>query len=231
MAKKAENTSISLEPIKKTVVTAKIIGTSDLILNTKCRSYELPEIFKQTHPKGTKMPAKYAQAYNLWEHLITSLHWRDPITFHDDDWSLYSEEEWEYYMKNNAPCFKAYAMLGSMRQAFITFGFKDSTGKNGTDMDRALSMSSDKYPITFERVGYEQKLIPSKAKGNPNVVGTFNIFSGWGATVQFICPDIFLPEESLISLLATTGEFVGIGTQRKNGYGRFEVVSVECEKK
>lgn len=229
MAKAKEVTQeTQFDKIKKTKITADLIGTGELILNKKCRSYELPEIWKQTHPKGSEMPASLRQGFNLWEHLITSLHWRDPIIFHDDDWSLYTEEELKYYLENNAPCIKSYALIGSMKEAFISLGYKDSTGKNGSDITRAVSATAEKFPITFAEAHYEQKLIPTAGKSKTNVVGQYNVFSGWKTTVELVCANVVLPKETLVSLLIATGEFIGIGTQRKNGYGHFTVDNVRC---
>ena len=61
--------NVTFEPVKQTVVDVELIGTSDLILNKKCRSYERAEVWKQTNPKGAKMPKNLEQDYNLWEHL------------------------------------------------------------------------------------------------------------------------------------------------------------------
>lgn len=49
------------------------------------------------------MPEIYNQGKNIWEGLITGIHWEKPITFHDEDISLYTQEEWESYMKDNRP--------------------------------------------------------------------------------------------------------------------------------
>ena len=89
-------TAINLEQIKPKTLIVTVNGTSDLILCKKSRSYELAEIYKQSHPKGSKIPQKYQQDYCLWEKLITSIHWQQPITFHDDDNTLYTEEEWSH---------------------------------------------------------------------------------------------------------------------------------------
>ena len=39
----------------------------------------------------------------MWEQRITSIHWKNPIEYHDEDISLYTQEEWESYMKDNRP--------------------------------------------------------------------------------------------------------------------------------
>lgn len=228
MAKKTEDAKVfSLEPVKQTIIDVELIGTSDLILNKKCRSYERAEVWKQTNPKGAKMPKELDQEYNLWEHLITSLTWNKPINFHDDDYALYTQEEWERYMRENNPCILASAFVGAMSEAFKTFGFKDSTGKAGTDFKRAVNFQSPKFPITFAGVGYEQKLIPTQGISRTNVVGQYNVFNGWKCRVQLACADVVFPYETIVDLLATTGRFIGIGTQRKNGFGHFEIGETE----
>ena len=85
MANKKEDKVFQFEQIKEGRMLVTIQGDTDLILCKKSRSYEREEVFKQSHPKGTKIPAEYQQAYNLWEKLITSIHWENPITFHDED--------------------------------------------------------------------------------------------------------------------------------------------------
>lgn len=219
--------NVTFEPVKQTVIDVELIGTSDLILNKKCRSYERAEVWKQTNPKGAKMPKNLEQDYNLWEHLITSITWDKPIEFHDDDYSLYTEEEWKQYMTENNPCILTAAFTGGMAEAFKTFGYKGSTGKDGTDVKRSVNFLSPKAPITFTSAEYEQKLVPTKGITRTNVVAQYNIFHGWKCNVQLACADVVFPYETIIELLATTGKFIGVGTQRKNGYGHFAIGSVK----
>ncbi len=232
MAKKTaekETKTITLEPVKKTLITMDLVGTSDLILNKKARSFELLEIWKQSHPKGEIPPKVLTQDYNLWEKLITSLDWKDPITFHDDDWKKYTEKEWTDYMKNNQPCVSSQAIFGSMYEAFVSFGYKDKTGKAGTDVKRAVSFSSNRYPITFAQATYQQKLIPNNTMQHTNVLGQNNVFSGWRIPIGIYTADVAIPVSTVIDLLATSGSFIGISTQRKNGYGRFTIENVKTQ--
>ena len=226
MAKKNAETTINLEPVKQTIIDVELIGSSDLILNKKCRSYERSEVWKQTHPKGSKMPKELDQEFSLWEHLITSLTWNKPIEFHDDDYSKYTQEEWETYMRENNPCILAAAFAGAMSEAFKTFGFKDSTGKAGTDLRRSVNFQSPKFPIEFQAVEYEQKLVPNTGINKTNVVAQYNVFHNWKCKLRILTADVVFPYETIIDLLATTGKFIGVGTQRKNGYGHFEIGEV-----
>lgn len=229
MAKKEETKDIRLEPIKQTIANVELVGTSDLILCKKSRSYERAQIFAQSHPKGTKLPKYLDQPYNVWQHLITSITWDKPIVFHDDDYSLYSEEEWVNYMTNNAPCILSNAFSGAMNEAWATFGFKEGTGKNGTDFKRAVNFMSPKFPIAFAEVEYEQKLVPNNGLNKANVIAQYNLFHNWKCNVQIAIADTVFPYETILELLAVTGKFIGVGTQRKNGYGHFEIGEVELK--
>lgn len=227
MAKKNEEKVINIEPLKQTIIKAELIGDTDLILNKKCRSYERSEVWKQSHPKGSKMPKVLDQDYNLWEHLITSITWNKPITFHDDDYSLYTQEEWETYMRENNPCILSAAFAGAMNEAWKTFGFKDSTGRDGTDFKRSVNFMSTRFPITFAAVEYEQKLVPNTGLNKTNVVCQYNLFHNWKCNVELSCADIVFPYQTIIDLLSVTGRFIGIGTQRKNGFGHFSIGHIE----
>lgn len=229
MAKKNSGI-IELGKIKETKLIVELIGDSDLILNKKARSFEREQVFIQTHEDGEEVPDNIStkkRNYCLWEHLITSITWRDPIVFHDDDYYKYTEDEWRNYMEHNAPCILSNAFTGAMAEAFKTFGYKEKTGKAGTDLRRAVNFCSPKFPIEFEQVGYEQKLVPNTGIDKKNVVAQYNVFHNWKCTVEIACADVVFPEKTIISLLETTGRYIGVGTQRKNGYGRWHVGNIQ----
>lgn len=224
MATKKTET-IELAAIKEGSMIVKISGDSDLVLCKKARSYEREEIFKQSHPKGTKIPAEYQQNYNLWEKLITSLHWEKPIEFHDDDYSKYTEEEWNKYMSENKPCILAKAFQESIKEAFISCGFKDSTGKAGTDFKRTISFQN-MVPITFAQVGYDQHLAQTSGLSKTNVLTQQNVFNGWSAEVKIDYLESAFPKETILDLIQCAGRFIGIGSRRGEGYGRYHIEEV-----
>ena len=229
MVEKKKSGVMEIGKIKETKLIVVLIGDSGLILNKKARSFEREQVFIQTHDDGEEVPDNIStkkRNYNLWEHLITSITWRDPIVFHDDDYYKYTEEEWEDYMQNNAPCILSAAFTGAMAEAFKTFGYKGKTGKAGADLRRAVNFCMPKFPITFEQVGYEQKLVPNTGMDKKNVVAQYNVFHNWKCTVEIACADVVFPEKTIVSLLETTGRYIGVGTQRKNGYGRWHVGEV-----
>ena len=104
---KKQEQVMTIEPLKETVMRIELVGDSDLVLNKKDRFFEQSEIWKQTHPKGAEPPTIYKRKVGVWEHLITSITWRDQIEFHDEKPELYTEQEWQNYMENNKPCILA----------------------------------------------------------------------------------------------------------------------------
>lgn len=227
MAKKETNANtLKIEelPIKKVAIT--LAGDSDLILRKKSRSFEMEEIFKQSHPKGTKIPAEYQQPYNKWERLITSVHWLNPITFHDDNHELYTEEEWQKYMNENAPCILGKAFKDSMKEAFISCGFKESTGKNGTDYMRTTNIS-ELNPVTFMEAGWDEHLAMTSGLSRVNVLTVQNMFREWRCTIELTYLESALPLATICSLLTAAGAFIGVGARRGEGFGRYHIEDIK----
>lgn len=222
--------TIKIEPLKETQLHVQLIGDSDLILHGRSRYYLQSEIWKQQHPKGAEPPAIYKQDKNVWESLITSIHWKNPIQFHDEDISLYSEGEWKEYMQNNQPCILAIAFYKSFAESFITF-FKDNIKKNGTDVKRAINMIGGIYPITFAGVEVQHSIVPTSgaSSGSP-VLASCNVFHGWQCEIDLSCPDVVFPYETVLSIIQATGRYIGIGTQRMNGYGRYHIGDIQVTK-
>lgn len=214
--------TFTIEPLKETTLRLELIGDTDLILHKRSRYYEQAECWKQAHDKGTKMPEIYNQSKNIWEGLITGIHWEKPITFHDEDVSLYTQEEWESYMKDNRPCILTQAFKKAFTETFITF-FKDSTGKKGTDIKRSLSMAGSICPVTFSDVEVVSNIVPTSGISASPVLCSSNVFHNWRTTIEVSCPDIVFPHETVLQLIETSGKYIGIGTQRANGNGRYHI--------
>lgn len=214
--------TFTIEPLKETTLRLELIGDTDLILHKRSRYYEQAECWKQAHDKGTKMPKIYNQSKNIWEGLITGIHWEKPITFHDEDISLYTQEEWESYMKDNRPCILTQAFKKAFTETFITF-FKDSTGKKGTDIKRSLSMAGSICPVTFSDVEVVSNIVPTSGISASPVLCSSNVFHNWRTTIEVSCPDIVFPHETVLQLIETSGKYIGIGTQRANGNGRYHI--------
>lgn len=218
----AKAKSFTIEPLKETTLKLELISDTDLILHKRSRYYEQAECWKQAHDKGTKMPEIYNQSKNIWEGLITGVHWEKPIEFHDEDISLYTQEEWESYMKYNRPCILTQAFKKAFTETFITF-FKDSTGKKGTDIKRSLSMAGSICPVNFESVEVVSNIVPTSGISASPVLCSSNVFHNWRTTIEVSCPDIVFPHETVLQLIETSGKYIGIRTQRANGNGRYHI--------
>lgn len=218
----AKAKSFTIEPLKETTLKLELICDTDLILHKRSRYYEQAECWKQAHDKGTKMPEIYNQSKNIWEGLVTGIHWEKPIEFHDEDISLYTQEEWESYMKDNRPCILTQAFKKAFTETFITF-FKDSTGKKGTDIKRSLSMAGSICPVNFESVEVVSNIVPTSGISASPVLCSSNVFHNWRTTIEVSCPDIVFPHETVLQLIETSGKYIGIGTQRANGNGRYHI--------
>nr|DAG55002.1 MAG TPA: hypothetical protein [Caudoviricetes sp.] len=218
----AKAKSFTIEPLKETTLKLELIGDTDLILHKRSRYYEQAECWKQAHDKGTKMPEIYNQSKNIWEGLITGIHWEKPIEFHDEDISLYTQEEWESYMKDNRPCILTQAFKKAFTETFITF-FKDSTGKKGTDIKRSLSIAGSICPVAFSDVEVVSNIVPTSGISASPVLCSSNVFHNWRTTIEVSCPDIVFPHETVLQLIETSGKYIGIGTQRANGNGRYHI--------
>lgn len=227
----AKEKVISVEPLKENIITMDLVGDTDLMLHARSRYYVQCEVWKQSHDKGSEPPAIYKQGKNIWEPLITSIHWEKPIQFHDEDISLYSEEEWKEYIENNRPCILTYAFVKSFKESFITF-FKDTTGRAGTDFSRSVNLEGSICPVDFTSARIENSIVPTMGagKGAP-VLASCNVFNGWKTKITVSCPQIVFPLETLIQIISTTGKYIGIGTQRANGFGRYHIENVTVVKK
>ena len=217
--------NIKIEPIKENTLSFTIAGDSDLVLHKKSRQYVLSEVYKQNHPRGTEMPERF-KIKNEWEQFITGITWLKPITFHDDDPSLYCEEEWNDYMQNNVPCFLTYAFFKSFFEVFVTF-FKESTGKNGTDVKRAFVFNEQLAPIQFASARTDSSIAPGSGINKTPVVSNVNILSGWRTSFSITVPEKVMPVDTVVSMVCTAGKYLGIGSRRAEGYGRYHIEEVK----
>ncbi len=225
----AKNTEvITLGGVNKTTMSIELVGTSPLILNKKTLSFEREQIFAQSHKKGTKIPDALNTKlhYNLWEKLITSITWRDEIE-QFDDYEDYTEEMYHDLLDNNAPCILARAFTASFYETFVSFGYKESTGRNGTDFKRSVKVVNWKNPITFAASAYEQVLTPNTGINKVNVLAQHTLFKDWKCEIEVSFVENIFPRETVLEIINNTGEFIGVGTKRADGFGSYRLGQVK----
>ena len=222
---RTKETTAKIAQMKTTKLDIELLGTSPLYLHGKARSYIRSEVWKQNNPRGAEPPNNINQPANVWEQLITSIEWLDPIEYHDDDYSLYSEEEWRRYMETNKPLLHSAKIGGAMKEVFISC-YKEKTGKAGTDLQRALNFTDKGFPIEAGWYEPESIIIPGSGINRAPVVCNRNILHDWKCEVSIIVPESIFPAETIISILRNAGWMIGLSTNHKNGYGRFVIGNV-----
>ena len=86
-----------------------------------------------------------------------------------------------------------------------------------------MNFDGNKIPVDFTSVVYESKLVPNTGINKSNVVCNQNIFSGWRCRITLRMPEKVFPIETVVSVVSTAGRYIGVGSQRKNGYGRYHI--------
>jgi hypothetical protein len=129
-------------------------------------------------------------------------------------------------MTENQPCILAQAFLKSFKEAVITF-YK-SSGLKGSDLRRSMVLIGKLCPITFAENRLHKNIVNTQEDGRGSaVLLEANVFSGWRTEIEFMTPSNVFPKESMLSIIQSTGEFIGIGSQRANGFGRYHIGNVD----
>jgi len=210
---KSVEKEVVIKPIKMEQATIIIEGDSDLILNKMNRRTvrELTDIRKDK--------AKTIQAPNIWDDVITAMHWRDQLPEGE-----YTEETLHDLLQNNAPCISAFGLKKSFGQAVV----RNEVDTYSTKFDACVNIVSvgNLIPITFAEHHVDEKLMSPK-KGKPVLV-RMNRFTGWRAkfTIQYMDGGAYGIEQ-ILQVINLAGFGLGIGSGRTSGYGRYHIVAIE----
>lgn len=210
---------IKINPIEIKHARIYIKGESDLVLNQMNARNERTLTEKQNNTKVT------AKAPNVWEDIITSIHWYNGHGMKD----TYAESTEEKMLdlldpKNgNAPCITAFGLKKSFGQAVV----RNEVDKYATKFDNAVNITAKKglIPITFAEWSAEQRLMSPK-KGSPVLV-RLNHFIGWSAHFDISYTDNVYSLEQIANIINLAGFGLGIGSGRTSGYGRYQIVNIE----
>lgn len=187
-----------------------IVGDSDLILN------KMNDVSAQMLIDQRKDKAKKIEKPNMWEQIITSIHWRDgkPHEF--------SENSMIEALKNNAPCLSAFGLKKSFGDAVV----RNEIDKYKTKFDASVNVLSTGglVPIKFTEHYIDEKLMSPK-KGAP-VLARLNRFTGWSAVVEIAFVDNVYSIEQIVNIINLAGFGIGIGSGRTSGYGRYHVEGI-----
>ena len=203
---------IEIKEVKPQSIIVHIEGDTDLVLN------KMNDVTTRQLTDARKDKAKKIDTPNVWEEIITAMHWRDgkPTDF--------TEEGLADALTNNAPCLTAFGLKKSFGEAVVRLGIDTYSTKFDASVN--IITSGGLVPITFAEHFVDEKLMSPK-KGAPVLVH-LNRFVGWSADIQISYIDSVYSTEQLINIINLAGFGIGIGSGRRScGYGRYHVTGVE----
>ena len=205
-----EENVIELKPLGNRFIEVTIAGDSDLVLN------KMNDVSTKMLIEKRKDKAQSTEKANIWESIITSMHWRDgkPEDF--------SEKGLLEALKNNAPCITSFGLKKSFGDAVV----RSEIDKYKTKFDANVNVVSKGglVPITFVEHSIDEKLMSPK-KGSP-VLAHLNRFSGWKATFTVSFMQNVYSAEQIVNIINIAGFGLGIGSGRSSGVGRYHVEDV-----
>lgn len=203
---------IELKPLGNKFMEVTIVGDSDLVLN-KMNDVNAKQLIDKQKDK-----AKDTAKPNVWEEIITSMHWCNgkPTDF--------SEKGLENALKENAPCITDFGLKKSFGDAVV----RAEIDKYKTKFDANVNMvdKSGLVPIKFAEHFIDEKLMSPK-KGSPVLVH-LNRFTGWSATFTISYMENVYSAEQIINIINIAGFGLGIGSGRTSGFGRYHVENVRA---
>lgn len=210
-ANKIELTPLS-EKFKHMIV--HIEGDGDLVLN-KMNARTMRMLLAEDRKKIKEVP-------NVWEDVITSLHWRDPLPM-DDTYIESNEEMMHKLLSENAPCITTFGLAKSFGQTVVRVGIDHYSTK--FDANVKVIANNGLVPIKFAGWKLEERLMTPQ-KGSP-VVARLNHFSCWNADINISFMEHMFSRDQIIDVVNISGFSMGIGSGRTSGYGRYHVTGVD----
>lgn len=205
---------IELQPMKIEQATILIEGDGDLVLNKMNARTVREQISKQEGKKTTK------EVPNIWEDIITAIHWRDGYQM-EDTYNGMTEDTLREMLENNAPCITGFGLKKSFCQAVV----RNEIDTYSTKFDNAVNVAARLEPIKFAG-HFVDKAVMSPVRGKPVVVN-INRFSGWSSQVHITYTENVYTLDQIVNIINMAGFGIGIGSGRSSGYGRYHVVGVE----
>lgn len=201
---------IELKPLGVRQMEVTIVGDGDLVLN------KMNDINKKELIDKRKNKAKDTEKPNMWEGVITSIHWRDGKP------SDMSENGLKKALEENAPCITGFGLKKSFGDAVV----RNEIDKYKTKFDAGVNVvaKGGLVPIKFSEHFLDEKLMSPK-KGSPVLV-YLNRFSGWSATFTVSYMESVYSAEQIINIINLAGFGLGIGSGRTSGFGRYHVEEV-----
>ena len=205
---------ISVEPIKVEHATVFIEGDGDLVLN-RMNARTIREL---TAARDGEKTVK--QVPNIWEDIITAVHWRDGYPM-KDTYTESAEEVLQKMLLENAPCITGFGLKKSFCQAVV----RNEIDTYSTKFDNAMNVTNRLEPITFAE-HFVDKTLMSPKRGAPVLV-YINRFSGWRSQIHITYTENVYSLQQIVNIINMAGFGLGIGSGRSSGFGRYHVYDVK----
>ena len=205
---------ISVEPIKVEHATVFIEGDGDLVLN-RMNARTIREL---TAARDGEKTVK--QVPNIWEDIITAVHWRDGYPM-KDTYTESTEEVLQKMLLENAPCITGFGLKKSFCQAVV----RNEIDTYSTKFDNAMNVTNRLEPITFAE-HFVDKTLMSPKRGAPVLV-YINRFSGWRSQIHITYTENVYSLQQIVNIINMAGFGLGIGSGRSSGFGRYHVYDVK----
>lgn len=192
--------------------TITITGDSDLVLN-KMNARSVRALTGDRN-KTREQP-------NMWEDLITAIHWRDKLPM-ENTYAESNKAMMEKLLEENAPCITAFGLKKSFGQTVVRLG----VDKYSTSLDASLNIAcvNGLVPIRFAGWAYTNQLMSPKRGAPVEVV--LNHFLNWEASFNIDFLEGVYSRDKLVEIINMAGFSIGIGSGRTSGYGRYHVKEV-----
>lgn len=202
---------IELKEINVQHAKITICGDGNLVLN------KMNDVTARQLTDARKDKAKDTTRKNVWEEIITSMHWYKgkPTDF--------SEEGLADALMNNSPCITAFGLRKSFGDAVVRNGIDTYATKFMAGVN--IPAEGGLIPISFAEHYVDEKLMSPK-KGAPVLVH-LNRFTGWKATFDIAYVENIYSLEQIVNIINLAGFGIGIGSGRSSGYGRYHVENVK----
>jgi hypothetical protein len=205
---------IEVQPVRIEQATVLIEGDGDLVLN-KMNARTVRELTAARDGKKT-----IKEVPNIWEDIITAIHWRDGYPC-EDTYRGMTEETLRDMLANNAPCITGFGLKKSFCQAVV----RNEIDTYATKFDNAMNVTARLEPIKFAE-HFVDKTLMSPKRGAPVLV-YINRFSGWSSQIHITYTENVYSLDQIVNIINMAGFGLGIGSGRSSGYGRYHVVDVK----
>lgn len=205
---------IEIENITPKYATITIEGTGTLCLN-KMNARNFRALTADDRKKVNEAP-------NVWEDIITAVHWREPLptsdTYRDCDEAMLRD-----LLEHNAPCISAFGLKKSFSQTVV----RQEIDTYSTKFDAAMNIvaKNNLIPVAFTEWSLDERLMSPK-RGAP-VTTRLNHFSDWRASFDIEYLDNVFSLNGIVNIINMAGFSMGIGSGRTSGFGRYKVVDVK----